>query len=109
MKKDKLICRCGGEIVPSKKFYEGFLLDCMRCNRCGEESFTLKQTKDILELKELSQKIKGVERKITTVGNSIGVSFPKRLEAYGVRKGMRVKVRMLSPKIIGVELKKPLV
>ena len=109
MKKKKLICKCGGELEPAKLFYEGFLLNCMRCNRCGEETFTLEQTKDVLELKELAQKIKGVRRKIITVGNSIGVSFPKKLENYGVRKGMKVKVRLVSPKMIGIELEKPLV
>lgn len=54
-------------------------------------------------LKQLHQII-DAKRKIIKIGNSMGLTFPDKLEDFGAKVGKDVKTEALGPKSFKVEL-----
>ena len=106
MKKRK--CNCGGIIIPNKYFSESFLLDCLKCDRCNEVSFTLPQARILLKLREANKKIEG-KRKIIKVGSSIAAHLPKKVKKLGIKEGLIDNIRVLSANSLQIEFNKDIV
>ena len=95
-------CKCGGTIESGKTLYEGLIVECLKCNKCGKVSFTPEQTQKIIELKDYGEEVEST-RKIITVGHSVAITLPRKLRKIGAIAGRKVKVRLLDPNTITVE------
>jgi hypothetical protein len=91
----KDICRCGGEIIGDKCFTDGFLVNCIKCQKCGEIFYTPNQMKELILLREANKEIEG-KRKIVRVGSSIAALLPKKVEKLGIKEGLVDTVRVLG-------------
>ena len=103
-----MICKCGGIIAEKECFVDGFLVDCMKCNKCNETFFTPEQTKKFILVREANKEIEG-RRKIVKVGSSIAALLPKKVMAYGISEGEVVNVRVLSPTSLEIKFSKEIV
>lgn len=101
-------CKCGGNIKLDKCLAEGFLVECMKCDKCGEILFTPQQTKLLIKLREANKEIEG-RRKIIKVGSLIAALLPKKIEAYGVKEGIVDSVKVLSSNSLEIKFSKDLV
>ncbi len=101
-------CKCGGSIKPDRCLAEGFLIECMKCDKCGETLFTPGQTKQLIRLREANKKIEG-KRKIIKVGSSIAALLPKKVEDYGVKEGVIDSVKILSSNSLEIKFDKEIV
>ncbi|MBI2652493.1 hypothetical protein HYX00_03415 [Candidatus Woesearchaeota archaeon] len=101
-------CKCGGNIKLDRCLMEGFLVGCMKCDKCGEILFTPEQTKQLIKLREANQVVEG-KRKIVKVGSSIAALLPKKVETYGIKEGVVDKVRILSSNSLEVQFDKDIV
>ena len=101
-------CKCGGNIVEEKCFTDGFLVEGMKCNKCGELFFTPDQVKALVKLKDANEKIQGT-RKIVKVGSSIAALLPKKVETLGIREGVVESVRVLSSSSLEIKFSKNIV
>ena len=101
-------CKCGGSIKLDRCLIEGFLVECMKCDKCGETLFTPEQTKQIIKLRDANKEIEG-RRKIIKVGSSIAALLPKKVESYGIKEGVIDNIRVLSSKSLEVKFDKDIV
>ncbi len=101
-------CKCGGSIKPDRCLVENFLVECLKCNKCGEILFTPEQTKQLIKLREVNKKIEG-KRKIIKVGSSIAALLPKKVEEFGVKEGMIDSVKILSSNSLEIKFDKEIV
>lgn len=101
-------CKCGGSIKLDKCLAEGFLVECMRCDKCGEILFTPEQTKLLIKLREANKEIEG-KRKIIKVGSSIAALLPKNVQAYGIKEGVVDSIKVLSSNSLEIKFDKDIV
>jgi hypothetical protein len=101
-------CKCGGSIRQDKCFTQGFLIDCLKCEKCNDILFTPDQTKQLIRLREANSKIEG-KRKIVKVGSSIAALLPKKVESYGVKEGLVDSVRVLSTTSLEIRFNKEII
>ncbi len=101
-------CKCGGSIKPDRCLVDSFLIECMKCDKCGETLFTPEQTKQLIKLREANKKIEG-KRKIIKVGSSIAALLPKKIEEYGVKEGVIDSVKILSSNSLEIKFDKEIV
>ena len=101
-------CKCGGNITEKECFIDGFLISCMKCEKCDETFFTPEQTKDLIMVREANKEIEG-RRKIIKVGSSIAALLPKKVMAYGISEGEVDNVRVLSPTSLEIKFSKEIV
>ena len=101
-------CKCGGSIELDRCLVDEFLIECMKCDRCGETLFTPEQTKQLIKLREANKKIEG-KRKIIKVGSSIAALLPKKVEEYGVKEGVIDSIRILSSNSLEIKFDKEIV
>ena len=88
-------CNCGGKIEDSKTMLEGFLVEALVCNKCCEITLTPESAKELLKLREESEKINSI-RKIVKIGNSIGVTLPPEAEEIGFKEGTTIDVLLIG-------------
>ena len=101
-------CKCGGNIRLDKCLADGFLVECMKCDRCGETLFTPEQAKQLIRLREANKTIEG-KRKIIKVGSSIAALLPKKVETLGVKEGLIDSVKVLSSNSLEIKFNKNIV
>ena len=101
-------CKCGGNIVLDRGLVENFLVECLKCDKCGEILFTPEQTKQLIKLREANKKIEG-KRKIIKVGSSIAALLPKKVEEFGVKEGVIDSVKILSSNSLEIKFDKEIV
>ena len=101
-------CKCGGNIKLDKCLMEGFLVECMKCDNCGETLFTPEQARQLIRLREANKEIEG-KRKIIKVGSSIAALLPKKVEEYGVKAGVIDSVKILSSNSLEIKFDKEIV
>jgi len=89
----------------AETIFDGFLVNCLKCDKCGSMTFTSEQTKELMDLKEYSGKISGT-RKVVIVGDSMAVTLPSKLKAMGLKAGALVDVKLIGPNSIQVKFKK---
>ena len=101
-------CKCGGNIKLDRCLAEGFLVGCMKCDKCGETLFTAEQTKLIIKLREANKEIEG-KRKIIKVGSSIAALLPKKVQAYGIKEGVVDSIKVLSSNSLEIKFSKDII
>ena len=97
-------CKCGSTMDKAETIFDGFIVNCLKCDNCGHITFTSEQTKELMELKEYSSKISG-SRKVVIVGDSMAVTLPSKLKKMGLRAGAIVDVKLLGPNSIQVKFR----
>ncbi len=93
----KIRCPCGGVFEEKKVKTEGFLVDGLKCNMCGEITFSLQQFKKVFRFRQLAKEIDST-KKIVQIGNSIGLILPKGIEKLGLKVGDKVKLKLENKK-----------
>lgn len=101
-------CKCGGSIKLDRCLVDNFLIECMKCDKCGETLFTPEQTKQLIRLREANKEIEG-KRKIIKVGSSIAALLPKKIEAYGVKEGIVDSIKVLSRNSLEIKFNKEII
>ncbi|MBI2546054.1 hypothetical protein HYV81_02635 [Candidatus Woesearchaeota archaeon] len=101
-------CKCGGSIELDRCLVDEFLIECMKCDKCGETLFTPEQTKQLIKLREANKKIEG-KRKIIKVGSSIAALLPKKVEALGIKEGIVDSVKVLSSNSLEIKFNQEIV
>ena len=101
-------CKCGGSIELDRCLVDEFLIECMKCDKCGETLFTPEQTKKLIKLREANKKIEG-KRRIIKVGSSIAALLPKKVEEFGVKEGVIDSVKILSSNSLEIKFDKEIV
>lgn len=101
-------CKCGGSIRLDKCLVEDFLVNCMKCDKCGETLFTPEQMKVLIKIREANKEIEG-KRKIVRVGSSIAALLPKKVLTYGIKEGDVDNVRVLSSNSLEIRFKEDIV
>ena len=97
----KTLCSCGGIFEDKQVEFEGFDVKALKCNRCGELTFTPEQFKDVLALRELANKISS-RRRIVRIGNSLGITLPKSVKELGLGIGSEVKIKLANRKSLQI-------
>ena len=97
-------CRCGGMMENAETIFDGFVVNCLKCSKCGNTTFTAEQTKELMELKDYAGKISGT-RKVVIVGDSMAITLPSKLKAMGLKAGAIVDVNLIGPNSIQVKFK----
>lgn len=98
----KIKCDCGSFLIARKTKFDDIETEAMVCPRCNFTTLTKEQAKSYIQLKQLHQII-DAERKIIKIGNSMGLTFPDRLQEFGARIGKKVKTEALTPHSFKVE------
>ena len=101
-------CKCAGSIRLDMCLTDGFLVECMKCDKCGETLFTPEQAKQLIRLREANREIEG-KRKIIKVGSSIAALLPKKVEALGIKEGIVDSVKVLSRTSLEIKFNKEIV
>ena len=101
-------CKCGGSIKPDRSLTEGFLVECMKCDKCGATLFTPEQMRQLIRLRDANKEIEG-QRKIIKVGSSIAALLPKKVESYGIKEGIVDSVKVLSTNSLEIKFNKDIV
>ena len=101
-------CKCGGNIVLDRGLVENFLVECLKCDKCGDTLFTPEQARQLIRLREANMEIEG-KRKIIKVGSSIAALLPKKVEAFGIKEGVVGSIKVLSSKSLEVKFDKDIV
>ena len=101
-------CKCGGSIKLDRCLVDDFLIECMKCDKCGETLFTPEQTKQLIRLRDANKKIEG-KRKIIKVGSSIAALLPKKVEAYGIKEGAVDSIKVLSSNSLEIKFSKDII
>ena len=101
-------CKCGGNIKLDKCLMEGFLVECMKCDNCGETLFTPEQARQLIRLREANKEIEG-KRKIIKVGSSIAALLPKKVEALGIKEGVVDNIRVWSSNSLEIKFDKDII
>jgi len=101
-------CNCGGKISKSKCFEEGFLINCLKCESCGQILYTPEQAKELIRLRNANERIES-KRKIIEVGSSIAAILPKKVESLGIKAGIIDNVKILSTNSIEIQFNKNII
>lgn len=102
------ICKCGGKIILDNSLIDGFIVSCMKCDKCNDVLFTPEQTRELIKLREANEDIEA-ERKIIKVGSSIAALLPKKVEKHGIKEGDVDNIRILSQHSLEIKFKKNLI
>ena len=98
----KIKCDCGGFLIDRKTKFDDIETEAMVCPKCNFTTLTKEQAKRYIKLKQLHTII-DAERKIIKIGNSMGLTFPDRLQEFGAKVGKKVKTEALTQHSFKVE------
>lgn len=99
----KIKCDCGKYLIEKRVRFDDFETEAMVCPKCSFLTLTREQAERYAKLKQLHQII-DAERKVIKIGNSMGITFPDRLQDFGLKVGKKVKTEALSSKSFKVEI-----
>ena len=99
----KIKCDCGKFLVEKRTKFDHIETEAMVCHKCNFTTLTKGQAKRYIKLKQVHTII-DAERKIIKIGNSMGLTFPDRLQEFGARIGKKVKTEALTQHSFKVEL-----
>lgn len=91
--------------MKSRCFEEGFLVNCLKCEKCGQVLYTPEQAKELIRLRKANEHIEA-KRKIIKVGSSIAALLPRKVEKLGIKAGIVDSVRVLSTNSLEIRFKK---
>jgi len=101
-------CKCGGNVKLDNCLVDSFLINCMKCDKCGEVLFTPQQTRDLIKIRDANKEIEG-KRKIVRVGSSIAALLPKSVESFGINEGVVDTVKVLSANSLEIKFNKNII
>lgn len=101
-------CKCDGKIKEDICIFEGFNVKCLKCDNCGDITFSSEQARDLIKLREANNKIQA-KRKIIKVGSSIAALLPKKVEDYGINEGIVDNVKVLSHNSLEIKFDKDII
>jgi len=102
------LCKCGGKVRNDQCLSDGFVVDCLKCDKCGDIMFTIDQTKELIRLREANEKVKG-KRKIIKVGSSIAALLPKKVKEFGINEGIVDEISVLSSKSLQIKFNRNII
>ena len=102
-KERKIKCDCGSFLAEKKTKFNHIETEAMVCPKCGFTTLTREQAESYVKLRQFHQII-DAKRKIIKIGNSMGLTFPDKLEEFGAKVGKEVRTEALGPKSFKVEL-----
>ncbi len=105
---EKRKCNCGGTIGKSRCFEDGFLVQCLKCESCGQVLFTPGQAKELIKLRKANELIES-DRKIVNVGSSIAAILPRKVESLGIKSGIVDSIHVLSTNSLEIKFRKDIV
>lgn len=101
-------CNCGGTIKEGRCFEDGFLVNCLKCERCGQVLFTPEQAKELIMLRNANEQVEA-KRKIVSVGSSIAALLPRKVEKLGIKAGIVDSIRVLSTNSLEIKFSRDIV
>jgi len=104
-KRKVIKCECGGQFVEQCKEIEGITSPVMVCDQCEEMMFSLEQSKLYHKLRSIQILLKNDERKISKIGNSMGITLPVKLKELGFNVGKNFNLQILDENKIIIELR----
>ena len=84
---------------------EGITSPVMVYNQCEEMMFSLEQSKLYHRLRNIQVLLKKEERKISKIGNSMGITLPVKLKELGFNVGKKFNLQLLDENKIVIELR----
>jgi len=99
----KIKCDCG-EILQEKEIEVDHILTyAMVCSKCAFMTLTKDQAKEFRKRIEFHKAI-DQEKQVIRIGNSMGITLPETLTAFGVSVGKKVKVEAIDARSFKVIL-----
>ena len=97
-------CDCGGVFNNKIITLEGITCSAMVCSKCEEKMFSMEQSTLYHKLKNIQNEIVTEKRKISRIGNSMGITLPVKLKELGFNVGEEFKLSVLDENKIIIEL-----
>ena len=76
----------------------------MACGSCQEIIFTIEQSKAYHKLRQIQDELSKETKKISKIGNSMGITLPIKLKELGFDIGKSLDMRILDSRHIIIEL-----
>jgi hypothetical protein len=103
-KRKTMKCGCGGKFEEKTQEIKGIKCSVMACGSCQEIIFTLEQSKAYHKLRQIQDELSKETKKISKVGNSMGITLPIKLKELGFDIGKSLDMRILDSRHIIIEL-----
>lgn len=99
-----LICECGGRYSEQSRDLQGITCPVMVCGQCDEIMFSMEQSRLYHKLRSIQDELSREHRKISRVGNSMGITLPVKLKELGFEIGRNFNFRILDDHRVMIEL-----
>lgn len=103
-----MTCECGGKYQEVEKEFEGIKCPVMACPKCDDVVFTIEQSKRyhfLKKVEEVRREIKKTrKRKISKLGNSMGILLPTQLKDLGFEIGRGFDIQLIDENTIVIAL-----
>lgn len=103
-KRKVMKCGCGGSFEEKVQEIQGIKCNVMVCGSCREIVFTIEQSKIFHKMKQIQDELAKENKKISRVGNSMGITLPAKLKELGYDIGKSLDIRILDSKHLVIEL-----
>lgn len=100
----KIKCDCGTYLEEKEVEIEHILTKAMVCPTCTFTTLTKEQAKEFRTRLEF-HRIIDEERQVIKIGNSMGITLPEKLHAFGVNIGTKVKIEAIDQHSFKVEIR----
>lgn len=103
-KRKVMKCSCGGTYEEKIQELQGISCNVLMCNSCNEIVLTLEQSRTYNQLKQIQIELAKEMKKISKIGNSMGITLPAKLKELGFEIGKSLDIRLVDSKHIVIEL-----
>lgn len=97
-------CGCGGAFKEKCKEIQGIKCDVMVCDSCDDIVFTIDQSKKYHKMRLIQDELSKELKKISKVGNSMGITLPAKLKELGFDIGKILDIRLIDANKLMIEL-----
>jgi hypothetical protein len=103
-----MTCECGGKYQEVEKEFDGIKCPVMACPKCDDVVFTIEQSKHYHSLKKIEEIRREIrktrKRKISKLGNSMGILLPTQLKELGFDIGRDFDIQLVDENTIIIVL-----
>ena len=99
----EITCDCGATLEEKETDIEHIRIGALVCPRCGFTTLTKEQARVFRQRLEFHKAL-DQERQIIRVGNSMGITLPEKLRAFGMRVGKKVRIEAIDERSFKVEM-----
>lgn len=103
-----MTCECGGKYHEVEKKFDGIKCPVMACQKCDDVVFTIEQSKHFHAMKKIDEIRREIQkdrkRKISKLGNSMGILLPAQLKELGFVIGRNFDIQLVDEKTIVIAL-----